>query len=163
MSTPSGVNDLLSRRRPVAESGDVLTTLADATTATAGGKAGALGVLLRAGLPVPPGVVLPLRAYRAVVAGHAPADVARREGPHAARRLVGSLPLPVGLVAELAAALPALGGGPVAVRSSSTGEDTAADSGAGQLDTFLAVAGADAVADRVRDCWASLWSDRGVV
>ncbi len=139
----------------------MLLTLAEATAATGGGKAGALGALVRAGLPVPPGVVVPLDVHRAALAGRDLDDVARREGPGAAARLIHSRPLPSGLREELGAALPALGG-VVAVRSSSTGEDTTADSGAGQHDTFLAVEGVDAVADRVRACWASLWSDRAV-
>ncbi|GHJ49306.1 hypothetical protein Cs7R123_66480 [Catellatospora sp. TT07R-123] len=40
----------------------MLVPLADAVPATCGGKAGALGALLRAGLPVPPGFVVPFDA-----------------------------------------------------------------------------------------------------
>jgi pyruvate,water dikinase len=50
----------------------------------------------------------------------------------------------------------------VAVRSSATAEDLGEASFAGQQDTFLNVAGADAVMDAVRHCWASLWTDRAV-
>ena len=50
-----------------------------------------------------------------------------------------------------------LGAGRVAVRSSATAEDTAGTSFAGMNRTFTNVEGADAVVDRVVDCWASLF------
>ncbi len=137
----------------------MLLPLAEATPATSGGKAAALGALLRAGLPVPPGVVVPVAACRAAATASITDGVSSGD-PAAARPPVGPWPLSPDLLAAIAAALPGLGGRAVAVRSSSTGEDTAADSGAGQHDSFLGVEGADAVAERVRDCWASLWSDR---
>jgi pyruvate, water dikinase len=51
---------------------------------------------------------------------------------------------------------------PVAVRSSATSEDGAADSFAGLHDTYLWVRGADRVRDAVRRCWASLYSVESV-
>ncbi len=51
---------------------------------------------------------------------------------------------------------------PVAVRSSATGEDSAAASFAGLQDTYLWVRGAGAVLSRVRDCWASLYNAESV-
>jgi pyruvate,water dikinase len=50
----------------------------------------------------------------------------------------------------------------VAVRSSATLEDSAEASFAGLQDTYLAVRGTDAVLDRVRACWASLYNDGSV-
>lgn len=50
----------------------------------------------------------------------------------------------------------------VAVRSSATAEELAAASFAGQQDTYLGIAGIEAVLDAVRRCWASLWTDRAV-
>lgn len=50
----------------------------------------------------------------------------------------------------------------MAVRSSATAEDLPFASFAGQQDTFLNVVGADAVLAAVRQCWASLWTDRAV-
>ncbi|MDA0638366.1 pyruvate, phosphate dikinase, partial [Nonomuraea sp. MCN248] len=47
----------------------MIVPLASATAGTCGGKAGALGALLRAGLPVPDGFVLAFAAYRAAVRG----------------------------------------------------------------------------------------------
>src|SRR5207245_2517580 len=55
-----------------------------------------------------------------------------------------------------------MGSPKVAVRSSATAEDLPDASFAGQQDTILGVAGADAVLDAVRRCWASLWNDRAV-
>ncbi len=51
---------------------------------------------------------------------------------------------------------------PVAVRSSATAEDLPFASFAGQQDTYLNVAGAEALLDAVQRCWASLWTDRAV-
>ena len=50
----------------------------------------------------------------------------------------------------------------VAVRSSATAEDLAEASFAGQQDTYLNVRGPDELLDAVRDCWASLWTERAM-
>jgi pyruvate, water dikinase len=145
-----------------------------------GGKAASLGELLSAGIRVPPGFVVTTaafeRAMRAVdpdgsiaaeIAGLDPDDrgaVARVTA--AVRERVVSAPLAGELGAAIAAAYAELEeGGPgaaVAVRSSATGEDGADASFAGLQDTFLWVRGAGEVADRVRGCWASLYSAESV-
>lgn len=48
----------------------------------------------------------------------------------------------------------------VAVRSSATAEDLPDASFAGQQDTYLNVSGADTVIDRVKECYASTFTDR---
>ncbi|EPH44572.1 putative phosphoenolpyruvate synthase [Streptomyces aurantiacus JA 4570] len=132
----------------------MLIDLADAEPGTAGGKAAALARLLEAGLPVPPGFVVPVSAYEQAVAG---LDL---PGTGAVRALPGLSPA---LTDEVARALTRVtGDGYVAVRSSATGEDTAEATAAGQHDTFLGVRGPAQVADAVRGCWASLWSERAV-
>lgn len=113
----------------------MLVPLAQAARETCGGKAAALGVLLRDGLPVPDGFVVPFDAYR-----ETPPDDALRDALDRALRSLGS---------------PA-----VAVRSSAAGEDTAESSAAGQHESVLAVHGPDDVAHAVRTCWASLRSPR---
>ncbi|MER6910395.1 PEP/pyruvate-binding domain-containing protein [Streptomyces sp. NPDC000594] len=124
-----------------------------------GGKAANLGELLRAGLPVPPGFCVTTDAYRTVATPHAPAGLA----PEAARRALLDTPVPPRVHQEILTAYRALGDDvPVAVRSSATAEDLPFASFAGQQDTCLNVIGADAVADAVRRCWASLWTDRAV-
>ncbi|MEV4897158.1 PEP/pyruvate-binding domain-containing protein [Nonomuraea sp. NPDC055795] len=101
----------------------------------AGGKGANLGELIRLGLPVPDGFVV-TTAAGAEMSG--------------------------GLRREIAAAYAALGGGPVAVRSSATAEDLPGAAFAGQQDTFLNVIGEDPLLDAVRRCWASLFTERAV-
>ncbi len=50
----------------------------------------------------------------------------------------------------------------LAVRSSATSEDLPSASFAGQLDSFLNVAGEDAYLEAVKKCWASLWTPRAI-
>jgi pyruvate,water dikinase len=141
-----------------------------------GGKAANLGELRRAGLPVPAGFCLTTQAYRrataaaglevihAGLAATAPEDLpglARLAA--AARALVLAADIPADIAEAVRAAYTALGpDAPVAVRSSATAEDLPFASFAGQQDTFLNVVGADAVLAAVRQCWASLWTDRAV-
>ncbi|WP_345572038.1 PEP/pyruvate-binding domain-containing protein [Nonomuraea rosea] len=125
--------------------------------AEVGGKAANLGVLTRAGLPVPPGFCVTTEAYRRIAAGLG--DVS---DPARAREHILGTPIPDDIARAVVAALAALPAGPVAVRSSATAEDLPYASFAGQQDTFLNVAGPEAVLDAVRRCWASLWTDRAV-
>ncbi len=127
----------------------------------AGGKGANLGELTRAGFPVPPGFVVTTGAYREFVTANGIADeVAASDDPLG---LFAEGKIPDAMAAELLAAHAALGADAVAVRSSATAEDLAEASFAGQQDTFLHVVGVDALLVAVRDCWASLWTDRAVV
>ncbi|MBT3153127.1 pyruvate, phosphate dikinase [Streptomyces sp. CHD11] len=132
----------------------MIVNLVDAELGTSGGKAAALARLLEAGLPVPPGFVVPTAVYERAAHGLDFSDAG------AVRDLAGLSPA---LVDEIARALTrTTGDGYVAVRSSATSEDTAAATAAGQHDTFLGVRGPDQVAEAVHRCWASLWSGRAV-
>ena len=141
-----------------------------------GGKAANLGELMRSGLPVPAGFCLTTQAYRRATSP-AGLDVVQppRRGPPrttfaglagqaaAARRLVRRADVPADIADAVRTAYAALGtDAPVAVRSSATAEDLPFASFAGQQDTFLNVVGVDAVLAAVRQCWASLWTDRAV-
>jgi pyruvate,water dikinase len=146
--------------------------------ASFGGKSAALGELLAAGLPVPPGFALSTSAFRAFVAeagleGRIAAELARASSHDvasvdAASRAIGdsmrSAPVPRAVHGEIARRYAELADEagvaepPVAVRSSALGEDGEQASFAGQQETFLWVRGADRVCDAVRDCWASLYS-----
>ncbi|QCB95747.1 phosphoenolpyruvate synthase [Arthrobacter sp. PAMC25564] len=142
----------------------------------AGGKAANLGELLRAGLPVPGGFCLTTHAYRRAMApaglgethralaACAPGDLPALAALAAtARGLVLAAEVPAEIADAVRAAYAALGTeAAVAVRSSATAEDLAFASFAGQQDTFLNVVGAEAVLAAVRQCWASLWTDRAV-
>lgn len=141
-----------------------------------GGKGGSLGELLRAQIAVPPGYVVTTRAFethiealeqaapvRAAVAALQEDDLpAITRCSQALRRRVEEAQLPAGLLAELHAAHGQLVGAeapqPVAVRSSATTEDAAEASFAGLQDTYLWVTGPAQMAQRVRSCWASLYS-----
>jgi len=59
-------------------------------------------------------------------------------------------------------ALPLLKHGPVAVRSSACGEDSADAAFAGQLDTFLGINTLPDLSNAVLRCWASYWSHRAL-
>ena len=120
--------------------------------AEAGGKGSSLARAVRAGLPVPPGFVVTTAAYRRYAAG-------LPERPHPEDFTAA---LPDDLAAAVRAGYAALGGPPVAVRSSATAEDLPGLSFAGQQETVLDVRDADGVLDAVRRCWASLWAGRAV-
>ncbi len=147
----------------------------------AGGKGASLGRLTRAGYAVPPGFVVTTAAYRAAVEeNHLDAvvlDAVRalgspeQDGPAPAaveaasariRKGFAASRMPAGVAAAVATAYERLGAGPVAVRSSATAEDLPDLSFAGQQDTFLGVAGTEALLEAVRDCWSSLWTARAV-
>jgi pyruvate,water dikinase len=119
----------------------VLPLVSAGSAALAGGKAASLGELARAGLPVPPGFVVTAEAHR---------------------RAMSSPLLPADLVAEITDGYRALGGGPVAVRSSATMEDSAEASFAGLHDSYLGVRDVPGVLDAIRGCWASLDNDESV-
>lgn len=129
-----------------------------------GGKAAALGILLRAGIDVPPGIVVPVREYhRHLLRAHLDPGTA---SPAEVRAIITQMRLDADLVRALDRRLrsgseQALGA-LVAVRSSATSEDGASASAAGQHDSVLAVRGTDAVCAAILRCWASLWSERAV-
>jgi phosphohistidine swiveling domain-containing protein len=117
-----------------------------------GAKAARLAVALRAGLPVLPGVVIPVNEGRAALGTGAQA--VRCEGMQAGRRAVLGHQIGPALIAELQAAVRTLGGR-VIVRSSSPLEADPRWSGA-----FSSVAevGPGDVATAVRSCWASAFA-----
>jgi pyruvate,water dikinase len=157
------------------------------STSRVGGKNAALGELVRelarAGVRVPPGFALTTAAWRAHLAG------ARLE-ERIARRLAGvdvqdvaalsaagaevrswiagaALPHAVADAARAAYDELARRSGKaepaVAVRSSATAEDLPTASFAGQHESFLNVCGWPALERAIRDCMASLYTDRAIV
>jgi pyruvate,water dikinase len=147
-----------------------------------GGKNTSLGILTRAGLPVPPGFGLSALAFRKVFADAGlPSQLnallstvdtndtaALVRAARAARDLICSLSLPQWLCSELdrayelLAARCAIPDVPVAVRSSATCEDSPDASFAGEHDTYLWIRGADEVRRHVLACWASLFTERAI-
>jgi pyruvate,water dikinase len=125
--------------------------------ARAGGKGASLARMTELGLPVPEGFVIPAD----VLASAVDAEALRAALPdhEKAQAIVAAAEVPD----AIAEAYAALGGDPpVAVRSSACAEDSETASYAGQQETYLYVRGADAVRDRVRDCWASFFSERAI-
>jgi pyruvate,water dikinase len=148
-----------------------LPDIAIADRQLAGGKGSSLGELTRAGFPVPDGYVVTAPAFEQMLAALGQqASLGEIErlpaGDHAGieraaasiRRRIENAPLPAGLRTSIADHYRALGGAPVAVRSSATAEDGGEASFAGLQDTYLWTRGPEAVAEHVRKCWASLYS-----
>jgi len=147
-----------------------------ADRADVGGKGGSLGELQRAGIAVPPGFVVRTGAFeRAIEALERDAPVRSRvealdpddlPGIVACsrdlRHRVEASDLPPDLLGEIAAAHASLSGSSgalaVAVRSSATTEDASDASFAGLQDTYLWVRSTPDVLQKVRSCWASLYS-----
>src|SRR5438876_9178247 len=157
-----------------------------------GGKGGSLGELQRPGIAVPPGFVIktgaferfiaalerkaPLRSRINALSGDDLSATAARCAEIRAR--IEAEALPPEVVDELTSAYSALcglsvgdigsasaggdGPSPVAVRSSATTEDAADASFAGLQDTYLWVADLNQTVQRVRSCWASLYSVESV-
>ncbi|MGB9986450.1 pyruvate, water dikinase [Salarchaeum japonicum] len=141
-----------------------------------GGKGASLGELTDAGLPVPPGFVVTADTYRTFLEETGieeelfeavdvdPEDsTALAEAESRAKELVLDTELPADIREEVLAAYDDLDDGAafVAVRSSATAEDLPDASFAGQQETFLNVTGDDLV-DRVKRCWASLFTQRAI-
>lgn len=128
-----------------------------------GGKAETLSALASAGLPVPDARFLATRSYEeharragiaSLIAG-GPVDAA------AVRHAIETTEIDAALADVLRRWHFDLGGGDLAVRSSGSAEDLPEASFAGQHGTYF-VSEPDDLPDRVRDCWASLFSDRAV-
>ena len=149
----------------------------DATDlARVGGKASSLGELTGAGLPVPPGFVVTADTYRTFIEETGIAEelfeavdvdhensAALAAAHERAHELIVETPLPKEVREEVLAAYDSFDPAEpfVAVRSSATAEDLPDASFAGQQETFLNVQRA-ALLDRVRECWASLFSERAI-
>ncbi|WP_152365460.1 PEP/pyruvate-binding domain-containing protein [Microlunatus speluncae] len=152
--------------------------LADAGSGLAevGGKGNSLAAMISAGFDVPDGFQVVTDAYRDFIDDHGlqepmaailtevttadPASATRAEA------LIGELfaahPVPAPVATAIEKAYADLGAPPVAVRSSATAEDLDSASFAGQQDSFLNIRGPEQLLVAVRDCWASLWTDRAI-
>lgn len=115
----------------------MLTRLARATQRSCGGKAATLGTLLREGLPVPDGFVVP------------------QDGEHVPGMEVTEL-----LRVDIARELARMGDPVVAVRSSAMNEDTADASAAGQYESVIGARGTADVCDAIAACWSSVDAPR---
>ncbi|NKB98375.1 MAG: hypothetical protein GKR90_07770 [Pseudomonadales bacterium] len=121
-------------------------TLADIDTV--GAKAAHLGAMLRAGFPVPPGFVITTDAFVEHF-GNITDPLVRPSTPRLNQELMAAVV--AGMVTHLGEEIE------VAVRSSSTEEDTSFASFAGQHSTYYFVPPSH-LDQAVIDCWLSLWS-----
>lgn len=143
-----------------------------------GGKAASLGKLLRMGARVPPGFcvvdealsyLLDANSLSKRIAGIAATldfeDYKGAEEKTAAiRSLITAAVIPEDLEREILAAYRALVGTEekfVAVRSSVAVRNSEVSSFPGMMDTYHYVLGDAEVLEKLRECWASLWSVRG--
>lgn len=158
---------------------------------TVGGKCASLGEMVSAGLPVPDGFAVTVDAFedfrdtsdlrhqlQDLVQGMHDAGAQELQRAHdQAVELIRHHPMPADIerdITEMHNALaaetatrrglsgPAAATIPVAVRSSATDEDGDAASFAGQQETFLWVGGAEMVLEKVRECWASLYTPQAI-
>ncbi|MGH9116883.1 MAG: PEP/pyruvate-binding domain-containing protein [Acidimicrobiales bacterium] len=159
-----------------------LTETVEPDRSLIGGKASGLTMLLRAGARVPPGFVVTTAAFRRALPERVRAELAVRIEalpPEPSMKRLDRLGAELrALVFEAAARHPgraAIGAAyerlcrvvgehpaAVAVRSSSAAEDAAGASFAGEYDSYLWVAGEDDVQERIRQCWASLFTARAI-
>ena len=145
---------------------------------TVGGKAASLGELIGADLPVPAGFVVTAGTYRKFIEAaeideelFAAMEIdtedssALAAAEETAYELILETPFPESVREEILEAYRSLGEDEteafVAVRSSATAEDLPDASFAGQQETFLNVREANLL-DRVKECWASLFSQRAI-
>ena len=154
-----------------------------------GGKCASLGEMISAGLPVPEGFAVTVDAFEAfratddlrtrLTAEVRSADVSDAAALQRAHdrtvAMVLAAEMPRAVEADVRAAydeldrrvgrLRGLGEDQhvaVAVRSSSVDEDGEDASFAGQQETYLWVTGADEVVQKVRECWASLYTPQAI-
>jgi pyruvate,water dikinase len=141
-----------------------------------GGKGASLGELRRAGFAVPPGFVVRTSAFESFIealeresAVRAQVEELRTDDlagvtkcSQELRRRIEQSALPSDLLEEISSAHVELTGGAgisaVAVRSSATTEDASDASFAGLQDTYLWVRSTPDLLQKVRSCWASLYS-----
>jgi len=135
-----------------------------------GGKASSVSRLASLGAPVPVAFALTTRAHDEFTATNGlprrVAEITMDDLPRV-RDTIMSAPLPASIASALVRGYRTFAermGADVslAVRSSGTAEDSAAFSFAGLHDTVLDVRTLPALERAVRQCWASLWSDRAV-
>jgi pyruvate,water dikinase len=139
-----------------------------------GGKAASLGELTAAGLPVPSAFVVTADTYRSFIEASgideelfAAVDIDSEDSQELAtaaeraQELILETDTPPSVREDLLAAYDEMGDSDVAVRSSATAEDLPDASFAGQQETFLNVSRVDLL-DRVKECWASLFTQRAI-
>jgi pyruvate,water dikinase len=135
-----------------------------------GKKAGHLGLMAASGIPVPDGFVITSDAFEefvlhAGVLSDISIDAPERD-PDDIASAVSTAISKTSFSGEFEDKLESLyreiDTGSVVCRSSSTVEDTADQTFAGQHETFIDVDSFDELKTRIKDCWASLYTSRSI-
>ena len=165
----------------------ILEELGKNSLAEAGGKGTNLGVLINAGLPVPPGFIITAKAYRFHIEDSGILDKIKiyledkdlsniEELTNISKVISGwilNAPMPQAIESEVIDFYKALehkqdesklgrANLSVAVRSSATAEDLPTASFAGQQETYLGVIGIKDVLRHIKLCWGSLWTPQAI-
>jgi pyruvate,water dikinase len=146
-----------------------------------GGKGANLGEMTKAGFPVPNGFIVTSTAYYHFIEVNKLKDKIRsclhnldvansknlEQASVKVKNLIISSPIPKEIAQEIFKAYfhlehTLLGHPLVAVRSSATAEDLPTASFAGQQETFLNIQGEANVLEKIRECWASLFTPRAI-
>jgi pyruvate,water dikinase len=140
-----------------------------------GGKGANLGEMTKAGFQVPYGFCVTTEAYKVFLQHNKLLDFIAEIIKDASlenifqigmriREKVAQSEIPEEVTREILSAVLKSGTDQYyAVRSSATAEDLAFASFAGQQDTYLNIKGEKDLLDSVRNCWASLFTDRAIL
>ncbi len=142
-----------------------------------GGKARCLSGLLQAGISVPLGFCVATVAYEDFLIANGLDEfisncLSRIEQSESLakisteiRRAILSAEVPRPICQEITQALESNGpeATPLVVRSSAIPEDLQEASFAGQYESFINISGVGQIIGKVRECWASLWSERALI
>jgi phosphoenolpyruvate synthase/pyruvate phosphate dikinase len=141
----------------------------------AGGKGASLGEMSQSGIPVPPGFVVLSNSFEQFIKETdlvQEIDAILESVDHKAihtvesasekiKELILSKDMPKDIEADIEKAFAALDTKYVAVRSSATAEDGKEHAWAGQLESYLNIT-KDGVLEKVKHCWASLFTPRAI-
>lgn len=145
-------NPLLSLDHPIAT-----------RPALAGAKGAALAKMMQTGLPVPDGFIVSTDVFKGIVDGLAIDTNAAQDRQHTSTaQAIQSGALPHDLTQQIRRAYSRLSSAAVSVRSSSTAEDLAHASFAGQYDSFLNITSIDELFAAIKKVWASLFSPHAI-
>lgn len=140
-----------------------------------GGKGANLGEMTKAGFPVPYGFCVTTVSYQEFIKQNNLSDFISRVIKDASldntsqigakiREKIKQAEIPGQIKHEIIQSMNKAGASAYyAVRSSATAEDLAFASFAGQQDTYLNIKGEQSLHDSVRNCWASLFTDRAIL
>jgi len=142
-----------------------------------GGKGANLGEMTGAGFPVPSGFAVTTEAFKLFVSENNFSQFVKNELSGLSERETAKVSsagkkireklqkgkIPSSVSSEIEEQLKQWkDSSAFAVRSSATAEDLPDASFAGQQDTYLNIIGFDSITDAVRNCWASLYTDRAI-